>query len=277
MRFLSIIIIALCTFLLASCKTTTLDEQYKGKDDKQIFEAAEHDMATKHYENAIKNFEALDAIYPFGQYSQQAQLDIIYAYYKHNDSDSALAAADRYIRLYPRSPNVDYAYYMKGIIDMGAPEGWADRWIRTDPAQRDVGGMEEAFQDFRILVQRFPDSAYAPDAQRRMLYIRNLLAQHNLGIARYYFKRKAYVAAANRANDVVIGYPQAPQVIPALAIMVKSYQALNETEMANQALQVLVRNYPDSSEAKHLQNNINYVEDKKTLSQKVKGVFKNNE
>lgn len=272
MRFLSIIIIALCAVFLVACKTTTLDEQFKGKTDKQIFEAAEHDMATKHYENAIKHFEALDALYPFSEYSQQAQLDIIYAYYKHNDSDSALAAADRYIRLYPRSPNVDYAYYMKGIIDMGQPEGWMDRWIRTNPAQRDIGGMEEAFQDFKVLVQRFPDSQYTPDAERRMLYIRNLLAQHHLEIARYYFKRKAYVAAANRANDVVIGYPQAPQVIPALGIMVKSYRALNETEMANQALQVLVNNYPDSTEARRLQGT--YVEPKKTLTQKVKGVFK---
>lgn len=252
MRLLLLIIITLISFTLTACKTTTIEQQYKGKNEQQIFERAERNLAKGNYDTAAKDFEALDNLYPFGPYAQQAQLDIIYAYYKNSDIDSALAAADRYIRLYPRSSDIDYAYYMKGLIGMGTPEGWLDYWVKTGPADRDVSGLDQAFRDFATLVQRFPDSKYVPEARKRMAYIRNLLAAHNLRIAQYYYNRKAYVAAANRAGDVVKNYSGAPQVIPALAIMVESYRALNENDMANDALQVLVNNYPNSSEAKRL-------------------------
>jgi outer membrane protein assembly factor BamD len=252
MRLLLLIFIALCSFMLTACKTTTLEQQYKGKNEKQIFERAERDLARGNYDTAAKGFEALDNLYPFGPYAQQAQLDIVYAYYKNNDAESALAAADRYIRLYPRSPDVDYVYYMKGLVGMGVSESWLDYWTRTSIADRDVSGLDQAFKDFGTLVQRFPDSKYAPEARKRMAYIRNLLAAHNLRIAQYYYNRKAYVAAANRAGDVVKNYPGAPQVIPALEIMVDSYRALGETDMANDARQILVNNYPNSQEARRV-------------------------
>jgi outer membrane protein assembly factor BamD len=252
-RFISIIFITLMSFTLVACKTTEPLEIYKGDTAEQIFTQAEHNLAAGHYESAAKDFEALDTLYPFGAYSQQGQLDIIYAYYKKgDDAESALAAADRYIRLYPRSPDVDYAYYMKGLINMGTNDSWIDRWIRSDPAQRDLSGMDQAFQDFNLLVQRFPNSRYAPDSRKRMIYIRNLLAQNQLEIARFYLKRKAYVASANRASNVVSLYQGSPQVVPALSIMYESYRALNEDKMANDALRLLITNYPNSSEAKHL-------------------------
>jgi outer membrane protein assembly factor BamD len=253
MRLLLVMLVALCSLTLVGCKTTTLEQQYKNKNEKQIFDRAEHSMARGKYETAAKDFEALDNLYPFGPYAQQAQLDIVYAYYRNNDAESALAAADRYIRLYPRSPDVDYVYYLKGLIDMGTPETWLDYLVRTNIADRDVSGLEQAFKDFAVLIERFPQSAYAPDARKRMVYIRNLLAAHNLRIAQYYLNRKAYVAAANRAGDIVKDYQGAPEVIPALGIMVESYRGLGETGMANDALQILVNNYPNSPEAKRLQ------------------------
>lgn len=252
MRLLLLTLITLCSFMLVACKTTTLEQQYKGQTEKQIFERAERNLANGNYDTAAKNFEALDNLYPFGPYAQQAQLDIIYAYYKSGDTASALAAADRYIRLYPRSPDIDYVYYMKGLIGMGASEGWLDYWVRTSPADRDISGLDQAFRDFGTLITRFPESKYVPAARQHMVYIRNLMAAHNLRIAQYYYNRKAYVAAANRAGDIVKNYPGAPQVIPALAIMADSYRALGERDMANDAQRILLTNYPNSAEAKQL-------------------------
>ncbi len=250
-RFYSIIVLTFLVLLVTGCKTTEPFETYKGATAKEIFTSAEHKLAAGHYESAAKDFEALDTLYPFGEYSQQGQLDLIYAYYKKgDDNESALAAADRYIRLYPRSPDVDYAYYMKGLINMGASESWLDRWIRSDPAQRDLSGMDQAFNDFNLLVQRFPSSPYAADARARMIYIRNLLARRQLEVAQFYFKRKAYVAAANRANRVVEFYQGSPAVVPALAIMYQSYIALGENDLARNTLQILIRNYPNTSEAR---------------------------
>lgn len=256
-RLISLIFIILMSCVLTACKTTEPLAVYRGDTAEQIFNQAERNLAAGHYESAAKDFEALDALYPFGAYSQQGQLDIIYAYYKKgDDAESALAAADRYIRLYPRSSSVDYAYYMKGLINMGSNDGWLDRLIRSDPAQRDLSGMDQAFQDFSLLVQRFPNSRYAPDARKRMLYIRNLLAQNQLEIAQFYLKRKAYVAAANRATNIVSLYQGSPQVVPALGIMYQSYRALNENKMADDTLRLLITNYPNSSEAKRFSSRV---------------------
>lgn len=250
-RTLSLGLIALCLGL-AGCKTTAPFQPYQGLSDKQILERGEYNVSKRHYEQATKDFEALDTLYPFGQYTQQGQLDIIYAYYKNDDAESALAAADRYIRLYPRSPDVDYAYYLKGLINSGKPEGWFDQWLQAPPEKRDLTDQKQAFQDFGALIDQFPNSKYVPDARQHMVRIRNLLAEHELEIAQYYFRYKAYVAAANRASGIVKSYPGAPQVIPALALMVESYRKLNEPELANDALRVLNTNYPNSPEAQKL-------------------------
>ncbi len=237
---------------MAGCATTEPMAAYKNKSDEQIFESGERNLAKGKYDAAVKDFEALDTLYPFGEYTQQAQLDIIFAYYKNDDSASALAAADRYIRLYPRGPNVDYAYYLKGLVNFGRSENWYQKLFPTDISDRDLNYMEESFDDFNALVQRFPESPYAPDARKRMLYIRNILARHELKVAKFYYERKAYVAAANRGHYIVEHYQGAPEVIPALEIMIKSYRELGETNMANETAELLQRNYPDSPEAKSL-------------------------
>lgn len=246
MRFNRILALILVALFLVGCKTTPPFQAYQGLSDKQILERGEYNMSKRHYDQAVKDFEALDTLYPFGQYSQQGQLDIIYAYYKSDDNESALAAADRYIRLYPRSSNVDYAYYLKGLINSGDNKNWFHQWIEAPPEKLDLTDQKQAFQDFNTLIEQFPNSKYAPDARARMIYIRNLLAQHQLEIAQYYMRRKAYVAAANRAGDVVRSYPGAPQVIPALHVMVEAYTKLNEPDMANDALRVLNTNYPNA-------------------------------
>lgn len=253
MKFYRFILIPLLALVfLTACKTTGPHEEYKGATAQGIFDSAESNLAKRHYESAVHDFEALDAIYPFGAYAQQGQLDIIYAYYKKGDTDSALAAADRYIRLYPRADNVDYAYYMKGLINLGPMDGWMEYWTSTDIAQRDLTHMHHAFEDFSVLVNRFPNSPYTPDARKRLVFIRNILAQRQLEVAQFYMKRKVYVGAANRAADLVRDYPGAPQVIPALGILVEAYRALGQKDMADESLRILVTHYPNSEETKRL-------------------------
>jgi outer membrane protein assembly factor BamD len=252
MRYFTLLTLTCALLALTACKTTQPYDAYKGATAQEIFNRGESNLIHRRYEAATKDFEALDTLYPFGAYSQQSQLDVIYAYYKNGDTESALAAADRYIRLYPRGPNVEYAYYLKGLINMGPPDGWLERWGRTDPAERDTTSEEQAFSDFNQLIERFPDSPYTADARKRMFYIRNLLAQHQLEVAQFYLRRKTFIAAANRASYIVETYQGAPQVIPALAIMVQSYRALGETDMADSTQRILNLNYPDSKEAKNL-------------------------
>jgi outer membrane protein assembly factor BamD len=250
MRTIQILSVAILAIFLVACKTTTTAELYGGSSDEQIFNHAESQIAKGNYETAVKDLEALDTLYPFGRYSEQGQLNIIYAYYKSGDNESALAAADRYIRLYPRSPSIDYAYYMKGLANMGRPHGWVDKWTRADPAQLDSANLQEAYKDFALLVKRYPNSQYTDDARQRMARIVGIMAQHELEVAEFYMVRKAYVASANRANTVATEYPGMPQVPAALAIMIEAYTALNEPQMANAARQRLLSGFPDSAEAR---------------------------
>lgn len=243
-------LIAAC--LLAGCKTVAPLDAYQGLSDQQIFQRGEQNLKKGHYEQAVKDLEALDTLYPFGQYSQQGQLDIVNAYYKSDDNDSALAAADRYIRLYPRADNVDFAYYMKGIINAGSKDNWFTKWMHATPAKLDVSSQQDALDNFSTLTDRYPNSQFAPEAHRRMVELRNLIAQHEIEIAQYYMRHKTYVAAANRAVGVLVHYQGSPQVPVALGIMVESYRALAEPTMADNALQVLMKKYPDSKQAKKL-------------------------
>lgn len=240
MKFIRItlLLIAAC-FLFSACKTTAPLDAYQGFSDQQIFNRAEANMQKHKYQQAVKDFEALDTLYPFGPYSQQGQLDIINAYYKNGDNDSAIAAADRYIRLYPRADNVDYAYYMKGIVSKGPRESWYERWLQAQASNRDISAQETAMQSFNTLIERFPNSKYAPEARAHITEIRNQIAQHELEIAQYYLHRKIYVAAANRASNLVDTYPGTAQVTPALQVMVQSYRALNEPVLAENAQRML--------------------------------------
>lgn len=246
MKNIKFAILLMAVLLFAGCaKTQDVSTLYQNKSEAQIFHDGEHLMLKGNYDKAAKHFEVLDARYPFGKYSRQGQLDIIYVYYKNNDIPSALAAAGRYIKLYPTGPHIDYAYYMRGLIRFNQNRGFFERYFPTDFAKRDLTTMRQAYGDFSLLLHYFPRSKYAPDAKVRLRYIRNMMSRHELQVAEFYFKHDAYVAAANRASEVVRFYQGTPSVPQALAVMVRSYRKLNLDKNANDALRVLQTNYPN--------------------------------
>jgi len=245
MKRLIIFFILLASLSLTfGCSKSNDDSEFKGMTAKQIFDEAEAKLAKEDYAAATKRYEALDAMYPFSEYSERGMLDSIYAYYQNEDYALASATADRYIHLYPRSAYVDYAYYMKGRADFEQARGILAKFIPIDVSYRDPGTQNQAYNDFQMLIQRYPDSPYTADARQRMVYLRNMFAQSELNIAEYYMKRKMYVAASNRAAYIVENYAQSPQAEGALVILVKANRALGLNQAADDALKVLNDTYP---------------------------------
>lgn len=198
------------------------------------------------YDRAIELLQKLEARYPYGRFAQQAQLEVAYAYYKTNERELALAAADRFIRLHPNHPNVDYAFYLKGLVNFNENLGLLGWLSKQDLSERDPKGAQDAFDTFNELVNRFPDSRYTPDAIQRMRYLVNSLAQHEVHVARYYYRRGAYVAAVNRSQAAIKDYPDAPAIEEALFIMRDSYEAMGLTELREDTERVIQMNFPNS-------------------------------
>lgn len=239
----------IATGLIASLLTAcshTIDpaEAYKGETAQQIFDKGESELRDKNYSEAIKRFEALDVQYPFEDNTQTAQFQIIYAYYMTSDYASAEAAADRFVRAYPTNPHVDYAYYMRGLSNYFQNLGVFERFFAVDLAKRDLSQVKKSYADFSQVIQLYPNSYYAPAAHQYMVYLRNMMADHELQVAEYYYGRGAYVASADRANSVVRQFQGAPAVPKALVVMVKSYRKLHLTQPESEALKVLEYNYP---------------------------------
>jgi outer membrane protein assembly factor BamD len=243
--FYSVIALLFCS-VTACSSTADPSEAYKGETANQIFDGGENALRDKDYSEAIKRFEALDVQYPFGRSTETAQLHIIYAYYKNSDYLSAETAADRFIHAHPTSPNVDYAYYMRGLANYYQNMGIFERIFAVDYATRDLTQVKKSFNDFAKLEQQFPRSAYAPAAHQYMVYLRNVLANHQVEVAQYYFDHQAYVASANRASIVVENYQGSPVVPDALVMMAKSYHQLHQTALEAQTIQVIRYNYPNS-------------------------------
>jgi len=214
-------------------------DETDGWNASKIYAEAASEMDSGNYKRAIELYEKLEARYPFGRYAMQAQLDVAYANYRAEEPEAALAAADRFIKLYPQNPYVDYAYYLKGIVNYNRSVGFLDKYVPMDVSQRDPGAALDAFTDFSELVKRFPDSKYTADARQRMVYLRNNLAKNEVNVARYYMKRGAYVAAANRANYVIERYQRTSAVEDALETLVAAYEALGEKKLAADAQRVL--------------------------------------
>ena len=251
MKSIQFFIVTLLFCLLTACANVTdPSEAYKNESAEQIFEHGEKAMRDKSYKEAIRRFEALDVQYPFGRNTEVAQLQLIYAYHMVGDYALAEAAADRFIHAHPTNPHVDYAYYMRGLSNYFQNLGVFERIFAVDLATRDLTQIRKSYQDFSTLVNRFPESRYAPAAHQYMKYLRNMMANHELQVAQYYYKRGAYVAAANRATNVVRHYQGAPVVPDALVIMVRSYRALHLTQNEQEAMTVLQYNYPDSQYTK---------------------------
>lgn len=239
-----IISVIFLTILLSACANSiTGPEIFKNYSAKQILAGGEKELAKGDYKDSIKYFEAIDALYPFSPEAKQGDLDVIYAYYKAEDYAMALAAADRYTHLYPMDKHTDYAYYIKGMVNFDKDRTWLQKIHTSHTAELDLVSPKEAFANFSALIELFPNSQYAPDARKRMLYIRSLLAKHEIVIAKFYLARHAYIAAANRASDIVKNFKGAPQTKEALQIMVESYTALGLTKQANDAAKILKLNF----------------------------------
>jgi len=217
-----------------------------GWNAQRLYSEAKTFMNEGAYEQAIKLFEKLEARYPYGRYAQQAQIEVAYAQYKSGEPALAIAAADRFIKLHPNHPNADYAYYLKGLATFNEDLGLLAGLSNQDLSERDPKGAQESFDTFGQLVKRFPESRYAEDAGQRMQYLVNSLAAHEVHVARYYYRRGAYVAAINRARTAIETYPQAPAAEEALFVLVKSYDTLGMTELRDDADRVMRKNFPNS-------------------------------
>jgi len=231
--------------LLSACGALPdLQDETKGWSAEKLFNAARDEMNDAGYEKAIKYFETLEARYPYGTYAQQSQLEVAYAYFKSHETVSAVAACDRFIKLHPNHANVDYAYYLKGLANFNEDLGLLSSLGGQDMTERDPKAARESFEAFKELTTRFPNSKYTPDATARMKYLVDALASYEIHVARFYMKRGAYLAAANRAQSVLQHYPNAPATEEALAMMVQAYDALGLADLKNDALRVLKLNFP---------------------------------
>ena len=238
-RFL---LILLFSFISACSLLPEEKDHTKDWSANKFYTEASSELRVGNYETAIKYYELLEARYPFGKYAMQSQIDLAYAYYRDGQAESALAAADRFIRLHPEHPAVAYALYLKGIVNFNRRLGFLTRFIPTDTSQRDPGAALDSFKDFSELTRKFPDSEYAEDARKRMIYLRNNLAKHELHVASYYMERGAYVAAVNRAAAVVEKYQRTPAVKQALELMIDAYTKLGKDKLAEDTRRVLALN-----------------------------------
>ncbi len=242
-RFLPLALFGAFALLTACSSSEKKEEKFTSEAD--LYHAAEEQLDHEQWETAVKNLQKLEESFPFGAYAEQGQLELIFAYYNFNKPDEAIATANRFIRLHPQHRNVDYAYYMMGLSSFTKDKGMFERVMPTDMTKRDPGAARESLANFTQLLNRFPDSTYAADAKKRMLFLRNVLARYEIHVANYYFKRQAYVAAVSRGRYVIENYPQTPATPDALAVMVQGYHLLGMQDRANESLEVLRTNYPN--------------------------------
>ncbi len=229
---------------LTACSSPSLSDKDKDSDAAprpaaEMYDEAMREMGSHNYEKSAKLLESLISRFPYGIYAQQAQMELAYAYYKRNEPESALTAADRFLKDYPSSPHADYIYYLKGVINFNADMGMLSNVLPHDLSQHDPQHVQDSFDAFKELVTRYPDSKYAPDARVRMQFLINTLARHEVNVARYYMRRGAHLAAVNRAKIVLSDYAQSSQTLDALQVMVDAYDALGEKGLRDDAQRVL--------------------------------------
>jgi outer membrane protein assembly factor BamD len=237
---------ALLLALLVTGCASDLQDETVGWSAQRLYGEAKDAMGSKDWPRAIRYLEKLEARYPYGRYAQQAQLEIAYAHWKDGERALAIAAVDRFIKMYPNHSNVDYAWYLKGLINFNDQYGMLSQITTPDMSDRDPKSTRESFAAFKEVVTRFPDSRYAPDAMLRMRYLVNALASHEVHVARYYMKRGAYLAAANRAQYAIQHYPQAPALEEAVFVLVLAYDRLGMNDLRDAADRVMRTNFPDS-------------------------------
>lgn len=242
MQVKHLLLIAILALTAACSSKQVVDENLS---ETELYQQAQADLDNSSYTSAVAKLKALESRYPFGRYAEQAQLELIYAYYKNVEPEAAKSAADRFIRLHPQHANVDYAYYLKGLASFDQDRGLIARLVPLDMTKRDPGAARDSYNEFAQLTSRFPTSRYAPDAKQHMIYLRNLLAAYEIHVAHYYLTRNAYVAAANRGRYVVENFQETPAVGDGLAVMTEAYQRLTLDDLAATSLETLKLNYPD--------------------------------
>jgi outer membrane protein assembly factor BamD len=248
MSLLSIRNVVAIVFVLSATACGLLPEV---KDDtagwsaERLYQEAHEMLATGNYTRAVKLFETLEGRYPYGRYAQQAILEGAYANYRANETAAAIAACDRFIRTYPNHPNVDYAYYLKGVVNFREDQGLFGYVVEQDLSERDPKMTRESFGAFKELVARFPESKYAADSIERMRYLTNALSSYEVHVADYYYRRGAYVAAANRAQASLLNFPRTPANEDALILMARSYDKLGLPQLRDDAQRVLKDTFPN--------------------------------
>jgi outer membrane protein assembly factor BamD len=242
------VVLATCALLaLGACGSLPeKTDETRGWTAEKLYSEARDEMYAGQYERAIQLWQRLEANYPFGNYATQAQMETAYAQYKMNDQAEALASVERFIKLHPNHAAVDYMYYLRGLINFNDQLGFLSFIYAQDPTERDPKATREAFVAFKALVERFPDSRYAPDAIERMKYLVNAMAQYEVHVAQYYFRRGAYLAALNRAQGAVRDYGDAPAIELALFIMMRSYEKMGMLDLRDDTQRVFLKNFPNS-------------------------------
>lgn len=220
------------------------DDERKNWTAEQFYKAAKEQLDEHNWESASKLYEQLESKFPYGRFAQQAQIEIAYAYYKQGETAQAIAACEKFVKLHPNHPNVDYALYLKALANFKEDLGPLGRIVKQDLADRDPKAARDSFEGFKELVTRFPDSRYTADSRERMAYLIEALARHELKVARYYLSRGAYLAAANRAQDAIIHFPNSPTRREALEVMVEAYDRMGLKELRDDTKKVLAKNYP---------------------------------
>jgi outer membrane protein assembly factor BamD len=233
--------------LAAGCQGNRDQQRLSKLTPESLYARGQKSLRASDYGQAVRIYEALNARYPFSAQSRQARLDIIYAYYRLEEKESARDAAETFIRENPTHPRIDYAWYLKGLIDFERTPDIFERWFRVDLSERPPSTARDSFQALRTVVERYPKSAYAHDARRRMIYLRNRLADHELAIAAHYVERGAWVAAAQRARQAIEEYDGAPATKEALRVLFRCYRQLDYTELAENTEKVFRENFPNDS------------------------------
>ena len=240
----SVLSIFIFLLILSSCSSNEEmpDERLV---EKELYDQAQSRLKNGSFSTAIMSLEALEARFPFGRYAEQAQAELIYAYYMNSQFEASQSAAERFINLHPRHSHTGYAFYMKGLAAFTDDSGLFSRYFQSDLAKREVIMAQTSFDELSDFISRYPNSKYVPHAKQRMIYLRNLLAEHEIYVADFYMKRGAYLAAIGRAKYVIEHLPNTPQTPYALSVLVEAYEMLEYEELRKTSLNILEANYPD--------------------------------
>jgi len=241
-QFKYIFSLSIVAFFMVGCNS---DGPEIEQPEKIYYDQAQRRMASKNFIGAIESLEAIESRYPFGKYAEQAQIELIYAFFKNGEPEAAHSASEKFIRLYPRHPNIDYAYFMKGLSSYTSDNSFLVRLTDTDLSNRDISGAKESFSEMSEFLTRFPESQYAPYAKQRSIYLRNMIAKNELAAADYYLSINAYVASVRRAKYVIENIPNSSQTYRALKILETAYKALGYVELYEDVQNIINTNYPN--------------------------------